>query len=181
MSPWVLCSSFVSFLIFSNKLPTITATDFCLCHLGWLELLLRSIWSMTLKSVFNYVLLVSTPCAWAYWNWTPQTLNKATKLCCASAINNMKLHILQMPHSAMHRIIWQQIMFSTQRDQHKHFESYSVQCNKYDSKIAAVKLLWPTFMLAFWWPCPKEIREHTVQSLLSQAMHVKCVFKRDGV
>ena len=54
--------SFVSFLIFSNELPTrraITPIDFCFCHLGWLELLFRSIPSVTLKSVFNYLLLVS--------------------------------------------------------------------------------------------------------------------------
>lgn len=53
----LLALSFASFLIFSNELPTrraITSIDFCFCHLGWLELLLRSIWSVTLKSVFNY-------------------------------------------------------------------------------------------------------------------------------
>lgn len=55
--------SFVSFLIFSNELSTgrvITPIDFCFCHLNWLELLLRSIRRMTLKSVFNYLMPVST-------------------------------------------------------------------------------------------------------------------------
>lgn len=53
--------SFVSSLLLSNELSTtraITPIDFSICHLCWLELLFRSIQSLTLRSVFNYLLLL---------------------------------------------------------------------------------------------------------------------------
>lgn len=56
----------------------------------------------------------------------------------------------------------------------------SVQWIKYQSNIAAVRSWSPTFVLCQA-TLPVEVREHTAQAPLPQAMHVKCASQRRTV